>query len=243
MEYSMRIPILALFGVAIAQSACYSATSATRRVIVELSGQFSSNPNDIVVNGNPGSFPLPSLLGGSFAGSFEYRIDAVSVGPAPGPKQFPLSATSIDVFDNTGNSIYTITLPSIYANQLIIWNGEATIRLGPSGPIAGAGYLPRMPTDIRFHLISGEFSSANDAPPVAAVLNSASVLSAEIPFGPFVELDDAINYFDGWDLPITDLSLVAREVPEPSSLAIAFLGIIGLTLLRPHTGKPAAEGV
>ena len=73
------------------------------------------------------------------------------------------------------------------------------------------------PTDIRFELLSGSFLKAATAPPSALALNGAS-LGAVFGYGPFVELDGAINPFSGWDVPITSMTLSAREVPEPDAV-------------------------
>jgi hypothetical protein len=84
-----------------------------------------------------------------------------------------------------------------------------------------------MPTDLRFRLQNDLFTVAANQAPSAAAINSASLYRAEIPFGPFVELDDEVDFFDGWDLPITSMTMFAREVPESVSLMLLAVALVG----------------
>ena len=214
----------ALSCLALLTTVAVSLAAANTTVVLEFSGQFSANANDIVIANHPtGSFPIPGLIGGTFSGSAEYRSDASGV--LIGIRQFPFSATRIKIFDNTASQIYTITQS---ANQLFVGPHEASFNLGASGDNQ-QGWLPRMPTDLRFKLLNNAFDLANTTPPSAAALNASSLYSGPIPGGPFVELDDAIDHFSSWDLPITSMSFVAHEVPEPTTIAL--LSTIGAPLL------------
>jgi hypothetical protein len=226
----MRILVLVLPSVILQVCNCCAAPIAPR-IVVGISGRFSSTPNEIRTTNNPGPFPLPSLLGGSFAGSFEYRLEPAAV--TRGYRHFPFSDISIAVFDNAGNHIHTILLPTSGepANPLKVGNGEAYFALGPSFHTQ-SGHVPRMPTDIRFFLLSSVFSPTSDLPPSAATLNSASLYPVK-PYDPFVELDDIINPFSGWDLPITSMSWFAREVPEPSTCALLFVTAMLFSMFPP----------
>lgn len=197
----------------------YSLAASSTIVRLEVSGQFSSNPDDIVIAAHPnGPFPISGLLGGTFSGTVDYSSEALGSGVVY--KAFRLRATNIDIFDNTGSRINTITLSTGSSNPLLVGDGFTAFNLGPSGDNQ-QGWVPRMPTDLRFRLLSSAFKFSDIHPPGAAVLNSATLDRSQVPYGPFVELDDAIDHFSSWDLPITSLSYVAQEVvPEPNSFAL-----------------------
>src|SRR5687768_3059436 len=102
-----RIHTLSVLGALVLHGNAYGVDQPGTRIVVTISGQLSSNAADIV-DGDPATFPLPSLLGGSFAGSFEYRTDAMRTGFV----DFPFSAMSVNVFDNAGRLVHTIELPT-----------------------------------------------------------------------------------------------------------------------------------
>jgi hypothetical protein len=232
MRSTLAIAVALLLACLINVQVCYGVASSTR-IIVEISGQFSTDPNDIRTTYSPGPFPIPSLLGGSFAGSFEYRLELGKSLAGGTLKEFRLSDTSIAVLDNSGNHVFQVHLPTSGepANPLKVISGEARFALGPSF-YTQSGFVPRMPTDIRFNLLSSAFTGAADLPPSAGMLNSSSV-SFNQSDAPFVELDGDGDPFSGWDLPITSISFLAREVavPEPSTLVLS-VGIFALLAAR-----------
>lgn len=205
-------------------SAAFGIDLPATRVVVTVEGLFSSNPDDIL-QGDPATFPLPSILGGSFSGTFAYRTDAAKSGSGLG--NFPLSATSLDVFDNVGSRIHTIELPTAGApsNPLKVGPGFLIFSLGPSCSCQ-AGHVARMPTDIRFVLENPVLTALNEAPPSAADLNAAT-LGSYFDY-PLVALDDDVGASDGWVLAIVAMSFNAREVPEPSSVVALAAGAFAI---------------
>jgi hypothetical protein len=195
--------------------------AATSTVVVQISGQFSSNPNDIRLNGNPGPFPLPDLLGGSFAGVFTYDAHEIGiVAPDEVLRTFLLSTASIAISDRNGGLVYTI---QDVPNPLIVSQNVALLRLGPSG-FGQPGFIPLTPTDLRFELLNNSFLGTAINPPSAEALNAATF--GNLIGGTFVELDDVTDPFAGWDLPAASIQLSAKTVPEPSSLVLLLVGIV-----------------
>ena len=176
-------------------------------VVVDISGNFSANSSDIVFNLNPGPFPLPSLLGGSFSGSFAYQLNSAGTPVGGVYTRFDQLATNVQVFDKAGLVVYSIETSS----PMRVFDGQSRFFLGASGP-GNPGWLPEMPTDLRFGLFSNSFLFSDTAPPSAAALNAATLDVRAVPNGPFIELDDDQQSFAGWDLRITSFSLNAPRV-------------------------------
>jgi hypothetical protein len=195
-----------------------AAAASTSTVVVQISGQLSSNPNDVQLTGNPGAFPIPDLFGGSFAGEFSYDPSQIK---GPVGFGFRLSSASIDVRDVHGDLVYRI---QDVPNPMYVNDGSALFAIGPSF-LGQPGYVSRTPTDLRFERLNSEFTSTAINPPSAAALNTAI-------FGPYngggtqLSLDDDVNPFDGWSLPAVSATFHAELVPEPCTLVLLSLAIV-----------------
>jgi hypothetical protein len=204
----------------------YANQPAAPRVIVNVSGVFSTEPSSIRVTGTPGPFPMPALLGGSFHGVIGYSLNGTGI-LGQVYREFFLATVDVKIRDSNGAVVHTIVNGP---NPFKITNGEALFGIGASGK-GQPGHVPLTPTDLQFQLLGNDFLKASASPPNAAAINGANV-GPFFGFGAFIELDSETNLFHGWNLPITSMSLSAVEIPEPSTLALFAIGCAAIGYRR-----------
>jgi len=201
------------------------AQGATPVVVVDISGELSSDPAEIILIGDPGPFPMPELLGGSFAGHFSYVGSRMGIRtpPTSSVRDFPFSRDIfVEVRDGSGNLVYTIdTSPDPFKV------GVGSVRF-PVGISPFNGGPSETPSRLSFALENPVFHSDNVFPPTSEQLNAADIQIFAPNVDSKIELFSPTDPFDKWKIPF-ELTISARTVlvPEPSGFN-AMLIVLGL---------------
>lgn len=168
------------------------------------------------------SYPYSNLYGGTFSGSFEFdRLSPVSSNSSF--SSFDMTSVSIDIIDNLGTTINTITNQSPENNTLRAATDGSYINL-VFGYSAG---LIHDTEDLRLSFDSTLLTGTGFGP-TASEINASTFNTS--PNTSFLETDGA-TAFTFWDLEVISASISATmvPVPSPSALWLIAIGLIGIT--------------
>ena len=182
-------------------------------IVVQVSGTFASAIDPSVSSLPAGTYPFPQLYNGTFSGSFTYNSSDTDLDASPSTETYDFVNVNVDIFDNTSALFNNISDTTTDEFREIVGGSAIAFMGDSSGPILQA-------EDLRLNFLGG-FNVSDGVAPSQTVMAGAT---PDVTSSSFLETDNAA--FDFWVLPVVSFTITA--VPEPSSLPIATLGLMGL---------------
>lgn len=201
-----------------------SAVSRAAIVVVHIEGTFGTG-----FDGNPlnPAFPNPGLVNGSFSGTFTYDDAAAPFFSSVDQDRFDVLSNNVELRTPANVLDYTITIDGNNELRLISDPGSERliIFLGDS--------TTSFPDDLRLNFDIGGLGIVADGSPLTAAEFALAVTSGIFQPDPFSLLDVEAEPTD-LTLGIVDARVTIVDVPEPGTLVLLAIGLIGLLPVRRH---------
>lgn len=164
------------------------------------------------------AYPFPKLFGGTFEGMFSYNPSLPPINVNSTNKEYRLQDVSIDIVDNTGVTINTITnmLPENNVMKLRQTGDIFSLVFGFSAE------LPFATEDLRLEF-SGNFTVEPTGPTISEI--NAATFKPYPSGNSFLETDNDKS-FESWDLGV--LSANISVVPNAAAIWLIGSGMFGL---------------